>query len=318
MKRLLTLPVLCATLAATACQRDGTGVDDIDQSPQAANVVSVQLVELPGEAFWWAGDTLTLRFRAEDITGKGIPGVVVQIRRTEGDGSIDSPLAHTDSLGAVAVQWTLGAPGRNAIVASVPGTPHSRMAGLTIRPKSNDRVVLSADTITLAGPTCFTEVSVSGVSKDNFLGFSVDRPDILGGATVNTYTGTVGWMYRGIRARTPGTALVTVADGYGGADTARVRVLDGKTSVAFISDTLRVAVGDSTNVPLRPVGACGPIMHTYASSAILGDTTYSNTYSLDAGVALLRGGRVVGVKAGTTRLATKFYGAVDTAVVVVQ
>lgn len=304
-----------------ACERDSAG-PEVD--PLAASVSSVQVVELPAEPFWWSGNTVTVRFQAFDLAGKPLPGVGMQIRTTAGNGSVAASRVTAGSLGKVAVQWTFGAIGQNAIEASVPGSAHTRQVSLTVRAKTNDRVRLSADSVTLAGPTCSTELSVSGLtSQANFLGFSMDRPDILGWTTVNTHTGTVGWMYRGIIGRAAESARVIAADGFGGADTVHVRVLGNLPTAAFAQDTVRVAVGASADVGVALSSACGAPMSAFASPNVVGDTAQVGTRSLDTSVVQVVSQsvtvkRITGAKAGTAKIVTKYWGAQDTAVVIVQ
>lgn len=186
------------------------------------------------------------------------------------------------------------------------------------------QLALNVNEVTMAGPGCFVELSVSGVAQADFRGFRTDNPEVLGPVTVNARTGTLGWMYEGIIGRTPGTTQVIVTDARGGADTARVRVENVLPQIAFRNDTTRIAAGDSTHLPVAVNGPCNPTLHPYTQLALVRDTSRVNVYSSDPSVLAVSMHptahrlKVMALTPGTVRVITKFFGGADTATVVVQ
>lgn len=186
-------------------------------------------------------------------------------------------------------------------------------------------MVLSDDSVTLNGPTCATEISLSGITREQFRGWSIEGTDVLGFATVGSRTGTVGWMYEGIVGRAPGTARLIATDAAGATRSVHVRVLDvHRPHVRFAKDTSRIAVGDTAFLPVDVSGECGQFPFSgFMEMTLYGDTSRSNVYASDPQVLqLLRiasaSRRMVGWKPGTVRVFTKFWGAQDTAVVIVR
>lgn len=190
---------------------------------------------------------------------------------------------------------------------------------------SDTDIVLDTKSITLAGPSCFAEVELSGIAPDEFRGWSVDDETVIGMTLVNPRSGTTTWRYRAALARSPGTARLVATDKKGGRAAVRVEVLDGRTAVTLGRDTVRVAVGDSVRVAMSHSGPCGrPGDHPFAEWGIANDTASVKTYSTAPAVATVRpteyyfGKWFVGVSPGTTRVVSTFYGAADTAVVIVR
>lgn len=315
MKTLLL--VLCAALVLASCGNDGTGVNDRGRS-----VASLSLVDLPS-APYITGRSVFVRFRALDRGGMPVEGVTLRFVTTSGAGSLSAASIVTDAAGEAQVQWTVGEPGTHTLTASVEGGTASRDVPLTV--VAPLPLALSADSITLAGPTCFAEVGLTGVTQNDFRGWSFEGTDVVGAITVQARTGTTSWRYMGVVGRAPGTGRLVATASDGSTASVRVRVLDGRTQVAFSADTVRVAVGDSARVGALASGPCGPPSgNSIAERGIVGDTARVKTFSNDASVATVQPRQfyyswsVAGVKPGTTRIVTQYYGAADTAIVVVQ
>lgn len=197
-------------------------------------------------------------------------------------------------------------------------------------------IVLDADSITLAGPSCIAEAGLSGITRDEFRGWSIEGENVAGLSGGTPRTGTTGWMYTGVMGRAPGTARLVATDTDGGRAAVRVRVLDGRTATTLSRDTIRVAVGDSVPVEARSSGPCGASNgNTLVDISWTLDVSRVRTDSQDPTVASLHpqvfrptpsttpipryfAWWVKGVKPGTTRIVGTFYGAADTAVVIVR
>ncbi len=200
---------------------------------------------------------------------------------------------------------------------------------------SDTDIVLNTEEILLAGPSCFAEAGFTGISRDEFRGWSIEGENVAGLTGFTARPGSSGWMYQDVVGRAPGTARLVATDTDGGRAVVRVRVLDGPTGITLSRDTIRVAVGDSVAVTASNSGCGGSGRNTIADIAWTSDVAHVGTDSQDPSVASLHpqvyrstatstpiplyfAWWVKGVKPGTTRVVGRFYGAADAAVVIVR
>ncbi|MGH7603464.1 MAG: Ig-like domain-containing protein, partial [Gemmatimonadaceae bacterium] len=80
------------------------------------------------------GFPATIALQVLDSIGNFIPSVPVSFSVTAGEGAFDSATVLTDRSGRVSVEWTLGAPGENAALATVKGGPTVTFAETALDP----------------------------------------------------------------------------------------------------------------------------------------------------------------------------------------
>ena len=323
-RKFLHFVVACA-LGSAACERGPSGVDTEPPSP-ARSVMTVEWVG-PMPARLLGGLTIPVHFRALDGAGKPVAGVELAFSAAAESGSFQGANARvtTDSLGIARTEWTLGiAGGEQQAEARVVGGPASGSLRLPVSQGAADPPRFTQRAITLAGPICAAEGQISGTNRHAFDGYTIAEPDVLLPRTLQARTGTTSWMYIGFIGVVPGMGRVVARDSYGRTDTLSVTV-GGALPTVSLPDTLRVVVGDSAIAAPVIGGPCkDSLQNPFISTGFYADSTRNRATSLASDVFAAQprtprpGFRVVGLKAGTGKVAYHFWGGVDTAIVVVK
>jgi hypothetical protein len=300
MRRLSATASSLLLLALWACEGSPTHEPPVEPAVQeTASVDSLQWLAADGQP-QPAGPVqglveglVPVRVRALGPGLRPLAGVEVRfsVKGQYDTVAVATASATTDSAGVAAASLPV-APGINWVDAKA----RERTAARMLIARARYVVKFAADTLTLAGPGCGTELfapvsAPSGVSTSGHsVRFTATAPGIVELTPVTGYSGTTRGMRTGIRGLRAGETLVIGTEYYGAADTMSVRVLPpvAKT-VEFESVSPLHATGGTAQLAAQVRNQCG---QPFAGASVAYRSLNPRVASVDASgrVAMLAPG----------------------------
>ncbi len=317
MRRTWSVLVCVLLLGTAAC--DGNQLPDTP----ARRVATLELVPTLLNAL----QESTLQVRALDSQGAPVEGAVLEV----GFAAQARVTATTGADGIASAVLTPAQRGPGAVEVQVQGGKASTTLNVQV---VGPRARFTVDSIFLAGIGCAYEFQLGEPipDRDQFAGYSVDRPGVVRRMGFGMRTGSVGWLYTGVFADAPGAAIL-VAHHHHGNGYATVRVGNGIPRVEFDEDLNRTtfAVGERAHLTHETYGACdNPLNGRYTTleQALSTDSAFVRGHTLDPEVVAIDNTRpsygigqsitFTGLRPGQARIVATYRGGADTTVVTVN
>jgi hypothetical protein len=322
----------CAlALGAAACGDHNDPEEEpgvvVDTRPPAERVADVQLV--PPATPYVPGRAAPVQVRAVDARGTAVAGAELEFFVREG--AFSPWQAATDASGIATATWTPYRPGPTELGIQVVGGTVSKDLPVTVMAAAAEFTVKE---VSLAGVGCTAELELKTdplPDRNLFLGYSIDRPEVLRHVALNIRTGSSSWRYMGLFAQQPGSAIV-VGHYPAGNAYATFNVGNALPRVELsTAETRPAAPGDTSSVQHTVYGACGNRLnglYSVLEESLSQDTAYVRGHTLDPDVVEIiqerssygigLSVRFIGRKPGQARVVATYRGAADTAVVTIS